>query len=364
MDFFLTKNKKTPNEAGLPENPVNMETQETFFTAIRALLYCLKEFSLDIEELKTKEYRKSMENLSEKFMAGNRTKKILSAFDKDKKKILLFINKQKSYIDDREKEFRDIIELLNKAMLSLNSENQNFNQKIFQRSEKIEGITLLDDIKEIKNALKQEVNHIKTAITEKQKYDADHLNILSSQVNSLKTELKKAKTAAVVDGLTGLRNRKAFDDFIADLVAQNSVIDSEFSILMVDIDDFKQVNDLYGHQTGDEALTTVAQRCEKLTRDTDFSARYGGEEFVIILMGASLKNAIKKANQICNDISSTDHLMKTLQDNKKLKLTISIGIATFNKKDTAETVIGRADKALYAAKALGKNRAVSEEYIK
>ena len=132
----------------------------------------------------------------------------------------------------------------------------------------------------------------------------------------------------------------------------------------MDIDDFKQVNDLYGHQTGDEALTTVAQRCKRLTRRKDFSARYGGEEFVFILLGASLKNAVKKASQICSDISSTDHLMETLQDNKKLKLTISIKVAAFNKKDTPETIISRANKALYAAKALGKNRAVSESCIK
>lgn len=132
---------------------------------------------------------------------------------------------------------------------------------------------------------------------------------------------------------------------------------------MVDIDNFKEINDNYGHQTGDRVIMAVANKCRESIRGADFLARYGGEEFVIILNGASLKNAAKKANHICQSIAATRYCLDEVPGGPTLSVTVSIGVSYLQKSDTVATVTQRADKALYAAKHTGKNCALSEKEI-
>ncbi len=130
---------------------------------------------------------------------------------------------------------------------------------------------------------------------------------------------------------------------------------------MLDIDNFKNINDTNGHQIGDRIIMAIVNKCRQLIRGEDFFARYGGEEFIIILPGASLRNAVKKANYICKSVASTRYRLDDDHDRKTLHVTISIGVCCHQKADTATSVIQRADKALYAAKHAGKNCVCSEK---
>jgi len=336
---------------------------EFLLASINALLQFIKDFSLDIKELKSEAFLKDINKLKTQFTIEEKLKKAESSFRKHKKRIGRFIDRQKRYLAEREKELKDIIDLLAKAMVTLDTDNQQYNQKIYEQSEKIEQITRLDDIKKVKQALINEIENIRKTVRDKQDRDSKQLKILSKQVNTLNLELKKAKVDSVTDGLTGIYNRKAFDRYINDRVRQNTAARNEFAILMVDIDNFKEINDAYGHPVGDRVLLAVAHKCRNLIRHEDFIARYGGEEFVIVLPYASLRNAIKKANLICKAISDTRYSLEDAKAGHVLSITVSIGISTYQERDTAKTLIERADQALYIAKRTGKNRVVSENEL-
>ncbi|MBT8370730.1 MAG: GGDEF domain-containing protein, partial [Deltaproteobacteria bacterium] len=133
------------------------------------------------------------------------------------------------------------------------------------------------------------------------------------------------------------------------------------ALLMLDIDNFKSINDTYGHQTGDRVIIAIINKCRQSIRGEDFFARYGGEEFVIMLPGVSLRNAVKKAKYICKAIASTRYLIDDIPKSPSLTITISIGVSTYQKADTVSSLTQRADKALYLAKRAGKNCVSSEK---
>jgi diguanylate cyclase len=132
---------------------------------------------------------------------------------------------------------------------------------------------------------------------------------------------------------------------------------------MMDIDDFKKLNDTYGHTVGDRMLMAFANKCKSTVRSGDFLARYGGEEFSLILPGASLRNAAKKAKQLCKKVASARYASDNSPKPDVLKITVSIGVSAYRKGDTVKGLVDRADQCLYKAKRKGKNQAVSENML-
>ncbi len=357
----LTGEKKAGT---IEETAGGKNTENDFWVgAVRSLLLFIKEFVLDISEIEPDKFRESMNAISEKFKSGGLSKPPLKRFEQQKVEITGFIDKQKAYLHDREKEFRDIIDLLTKAMAVINAENEDFNLKIYAQSEKLEEIILLDDIRKVKSALQREVDNIREAIKLKQANDNGRVENLSRQVETLSIELEKAREESLRDGLTDAYNRKAFDRQMKNLVQRNSVMRAPFSFLMIDIDDFKAINDTHGHQLGDRVLVSLVHKCSEFIRAEDFPARYGGEEFAIILPGATIKNALKKAKHICKAIAETSYRVDVDDREIELSITVSIGVSAYRPEDTVSDVIERADKALYAAKHAGKNRVVSEKEV-
>jgi diguanylate cyclase (GGDEF)-like protein len=154
------------------------------------------------------------------------------------------------------------------------------------------------------------------------------------------------------DGLTGLSRRGPFEERLQEEVARAQSFKSTFSILMIDIDHFKNFNDTYGHQVGDEVLRTVAQRLRESLYETDVVARYGGEEFVCLLPRSQPAGLRIKADQIRQRVAGQAFVIGV----EAIKVTISIGIAHFPQDGaTGQAVIAAADRALYAAKAAGRN---------
>ncbi len=362
---LISRNKRKDNSALDVKELSEMlqESQEKlqfFLFAIRALLFFVKDFSLDVKETDADQFKKVIDDLTEEIVSEKKTKKIQSHFEKRKKTISAYIKRQKEYLYDRENEFRDIIEILTKAMASVDAESRIFNKNIYEQTEKFEKITLLDDIKKIKTSLKQEVEQMRKTIREKQENDRKQIEMLSKQVSSLNVDLEKAMEESLKDGLTGIYNRRAFDRYITDLEERNTVTNSPFSLLILDIDKFKDINDTYGHTVGDRVLLALAQRCKEIIRSDDYLARYGGDEFVIVLPGASLKNASKMAKRIWKAIAAASYSMDDVEEGRKLSFTASIGVSVHKKGDTAVTVTERADKALFKAKRSGKGGVVTQ----
>ncbi len=332
------------------------QRHDVYALVIRTLLVFLKDFSMDLSDIDGEGFRNALDRFSEKFFEQTSAKRIQNCFDRQKKTITTYIGHQKDYLEERDLELRNIIDLLSRAMVAINSENDAYHQQILQKGEKIEQITRLDDIRKIKTALEKEVESLRETVQAKQTDEKTRIESLSSQVKILREELQTAKEESMRDGLTGVYNRRAFDRHVKYLVDQNLVQRTGFAILLLDIDDFKRINDTYGHPVGDRVILALANACRQMIRSDDYLARYGGEEFVILLPGASRRNAAKKARQICKSIAKTRYALNDDSDALPLSITASIGVAACAPKDDVDMLLERADKALYKAKAAGKNR--------
>jgi two-component system cell cycle response regulator len=167
---------------------------------------------------------------------------------------------------------------------------------------------------------------------------------------------------AVVDPLTGMNNRRYLDGHLRALVSQNVERGRPVSVLIVDIDHFKAVNDNYGHEVGDEVLREVAHRMSASLRGLDLCCRFGGEEFVAAFSAGDTEMALSIAERLRLTIADEPFAISTEKEKESLlAVTISIGIATTSgPDDTAEALLERADLALYRAKREGRNRAVVE----
>lgn len=333
---------------------------DLFAQSIQSLLLFLHETTLDIVEIDTERFRQRLDGVQEAFAEDQPTRALGAHFDRHKAAILEHIQRQKAYIGEREAEFREIIDLMTVAMTGLDNDNREFYSSLRSQGERFEAITRLDDIKRIKLSMIREIESMRSMVREKETHDLKALDALSSQVDTLKKELDKARHAAHTDGLTGVHNRKALDQHLRRLIERNRVKRTPFALLMMDLDNFKQLNDAYGHTVGDRMLLAFAEKCRASFRGDDFLARYGGEEFVAILPGASLRNAAKKAKLLCKTIAGARYAADDSPDAKGIAVTVSIGVAAYRKGDTVQSLVERADQCLYQAKAAGKNRAVAE----
>ena len=168
--------------------------------------------------------------------------------------------------------------------------------------------------------------------------------------NSLSADV--LRRLATIDPLTGAFNRRHYMDLMTREQRRADRYGTVYSVLMIDIDLFKRVNDTYGHQVGDQAIQAMAATCKQLMRPTDIVARYGGEEFIITLTHTEGPGAVKVAERLRQAVSE----ITLATDHGTLSFTISIGVGTYVKTNRLEQIIGAADEALYAAKKGGRNR--------
>jgi diguanylate cyclase (GGDEF)-like protein len=159
---------------------------------------------------------------------------------------------------------------------------------------------------------------------------------------------RKLKQLAEIDSLTGIYNRRIFFNFLKGELNRSLRYDRKLSLIMFDIDFFKEINDTYGHDIGDDVLRKIVKTVKKHIRKTDILARYGGEEFMII----SPETNVRDAKLLAEKIRSAIEKIKF----SNFKVTISLGASASKKKDNVSSFIKRADKALYRAKENGRNR--------
>ncbi len=172
-------------------------------------------------------------------------------------------------------------------------------------------------------------------------------------ITSRKNREALLKNQATRDPLTSLYNRRYFEDEVSKQILKAKTDGTPFSVLMIDADKFKNVNDTYGHKVGDKVLIELASTSERALRDKDIVARYGGEEFVVFLPGISAEQARCVADRLRESIAS---VVVYSDENHPVSFTVSIGVSSFEISDNIDTLIKTADEALYRAKQNGRNR--------
>ncbi len=182
-------------------------------------------------------------------------------------------------------------------------------------------------------------------------YYRDQEQIFRLKLETFNGQLRKEVN---IDALTGAYNRRVFRTILDKALEQRDLSNKPFVLAIIDIDHFKRVNDTYGHQKGDDVLKNIGKHLQTKIRQNDTLIRYGGEEFVICFHGVSLK----RAHKIMEKIRHSVELLKLLDDKS---VTISGGLSELRSDDIVSSLMRRADKALYAAKASGRNVILMEE---
>lgn len=170
--------------------------------------------------------------------------------------------------------------------------------------------------------------------------------------NSIEKQHQLLEQLATKDSLTGVGNRRAMDEVLARTIKQQARAASRVSLILLDLDHFKKINDDLGHIAGDQILIRFAKLIEKRLRQTDCFFRFGGEEFVIVPLPMDLDSAITLCEKL-RELTQASQLVESRE------LTISLGVAEYVAGETAEAWIHRADQALYRAKETGRNRVIA-----
>jgi len=180
-------------------------------------------------------------------------------------------------------------------------------------------------------------------------HESNNNKFLLEKIKKLEIEKETMRKLVITDKLTQLNNRHYIDSYLDNEILSSKRYGTPLSIMLLDIDNFKTINDRYGHLEGDKVLVLISNILKKLVRESDTVGRWGGEEFIIICKNTNLTGCIQLAKSLKEIISSTNLYVDK-------KITASFGVAYFNKEESHDELIHRADKALYESKRSGKNK--------
>jgi diguanylate cyclase len=204
--------------------------------------------------------------------------------------------------------------------------------------------TMLADSRQLRSAI--------GASHERLQRDSGRAAELEARVRDLELELRRLSDEASTDALTQVANRRGLEQIFAEVSAQAAAAAQPLALGLLDIDNFKRLNDRLGHSAGDQALKVLAAEVCKRLRPDDRVARYGGEEFVVLLPGQPLDQAQQALTRLQRSLTSS----LFLHEGEEVFVTFSAGVTAWRQGETLEAAVERADAGLYEAKRAGKNR--------
>ncbi len=323
------------------------------------LLNLLTELPVEDESLNLDGFRANLKECRTVLSKSQSSERMMMAADECFTLCRDYIEGVSTYLLDREAEFKQLVQLFKSALVELSVESNDLQHRFEGSSERINLLTQVTDIRELKGLLAQEVGQLKRIIVEKQRQDEERQQEMAQHIQGLQTRLTEAQIEAALDGLTGVANRRHFDQEIKRWVARRKTDGRPFALALIDVDDFKGVNDNYGHHVGDFALKCMAQFFRGSVRSGDLVARYGGEEFAILLENIELRQAEQKMSNLLSKLSASTFRHEIGEQSQDLGLTASCGLAECGARESQWELIMRADGALYEAKKSGKNKVVA-----
>ena len=242
-----------------------------------------------------------------------------------------------------------LTEVLNAAE-RMSADAKTHDSKIQETARHVEDLQVSGELDSVKHVL---LGHMRTMLKSNENLQ-DDLAYSRCQVEEQAVQIDAVRQEARIDALTGIANRKGFDEKLRLLLAAWQRERQPLVIMMIDLDHFKRINDSHGHQAGDRVLEEVGSWLKKWLRDGDYAARFGGDEFAILLPKTELAEGVELAEEIWARTGDNTH--RVAVRDAKVSVALSIGVAAPCEGDTAETLLHRADQALYRAKDLGRNR--------
>jgi diguanylate cyclase (GGDEF)-like protein len=276
----------------------------------------------------------------------------INACSEASQQVLARIDRQRV---DQKKEIASIVAMVREALAIVSGDGHSFSRHIGHSMERFEALARIDDVQQLKAELVREVGALREIAAERQKAFQATCGTFGLKVERLERQLTITKQEAALDGLTRISNRGTFDRSCLEWLNTES---RQFVLAMLDVDDFKSINDTHGHGVGDRALAAVAQALKSSVRQgSDVVARIGGDEFAVLIADLTLQQAEARLRMLGSSLAAVQFETPA---GAPLKITLSCGVAEHSAGDTIESLMERADKALYEAKRLGKNCIVSK----
>lgn len=266
-----------------------------------------------------------------------------------------FLDRTRGHRADREAEFLDLVRVLREVIDTVRGEARQFEDDLMRSTSAMERMVELEDIRELKRELAREVQSLRQVVAERQEAEARHYQRLTTRVCTLEDSLAKARAEAATDALTGIANRGAFDVALREWLARAARGGAGFTMAIVDLDDFKRINDTHGHPVGDRVIMAAARLLQGGVEAGELAARYGGEEFALLLAPAQASRARARLTALQQRVAPA-YEYDLGGERRFLTFTFSAGVTEYAAGDTPETLVKRADEALYDAKRRGKNR--------
>lgn len=248
----------------------------------------------------------------------------------------------------RQFEVNSLIALVREAVTAVAGDHKSFDTHFSASTQRFEEMVVCDDLNQLKERLASEVSVLKRVAADRRKNWESTVSVFELKVATLERQLVDTKREAALDPLTKVANRRTFDRVCKSWIDDRK---STFVLALLDLDDFKGINDTHGHSVGDRVLTLVAQTLKSAVRAVDLVARFGGDEFAVLASGVTLAQAESRMKAVATKLAAA-----TVVPGESVGITISCGIAAYAFGDTVDGLMHRADEALYTSKRGGKNR--------
>ena len=356
MIALFSKNGRGKEARESQRNLAQLEASEKrLFEGQVELLRHIEKFVVPLDDIDSDKFIRDLRAFGEKIASQRHN--LESDLVSDSAFIREFARQQSAYLNNLEDELRGIVEMLVSGLKTVDSDATKFHRNIAQHLESLGSICQVSDLRQLRGALQNEIGSLQATLKASEQKQERSMEALASQVTVLRDKLEVAEGEARQDALTGVLNRRALDEMLNAWLEKFKAGSEKFSAILMDLDNFKQINDSFGHAVGDRALLAIVGCCRSLIRQGDVLARYGGDEFVFLLPGSSARNATKVAKKICEELANTGFELE--DDNagrNRLQLAASFGVTGCRKKDSVESIMQRADAALYQAKKQGRGR--------
>jgi len=325
---------------------------------IDRLLSILLEITVEVASLKTDEFRARLQSCRKKIAASFGTPEFAQCSTECLDICEEYFYRSRLYLQERESAVGEVIHVLRESIGMLSRESGSFNSQLEHTTERFNRLTEIQDIQKLRRQIAVECQEFRRIVDEKQRRDEASYSQLNRRIEHLQGNLEQTREEASIDGLTRIANRASFDKSLHRWIEAHNTAKKPFTLALLDLDDFKSINDKHGHQVGDRVLHSAAQWFRKCVRTNDFLARFGGEEFAILLSEATIDLAFRKFEGLLESIAMANYKYNVAGDMAVVSFTVSCGVAEFLPEESAESLVRRADAALYEAKRTGKNRVV------